>query len=347
MNQQIIGTEYISSAKKNKVIKTSKDLKTTLIDLLIHFEYELPRDFNFIKLPDLIENYRFMNNFNRSYAFEKNIIFLKDNLKSYFDYDSELEQQIYLEKQERLNGILRQSLVEQDAIQVKENLDQNKIDVVSQEINDVLIEEEDNFEIKSDINRLGSENLQEISTDDLDKTKDSISINTDITVDINKDSVPKSLTNDTKYTEITKEPVQLKIGPEEIENQDTIIQSEQEPFNFSDSIELVEKNEINSSISKDEALNETLAFLGLGSLKKNITQKIITGKKVNIGLSFDEWVNIKENKLWVRLLLIKLNKLESIDLSIESNLLERINKYNFSNKVGYELNNLYEKLKLV
>lgn len=120
-------------------------------------------------------------------------------------------------------------------------------------------------------------------------------------------------------------------------------------MNFSSSQEKPDFVE-NTGKPIETTLDETLELLGMGSLKRKFKKQIISEKKDGgVSLSFDEW--LRENKLWVRLLLLSLNNLDYIDTTIEMRLIQKTRQYLLSKSndnavLDKQLHDLFQKLNL-
>ena len=59
--------ELLIKTKEKKEITSFDDLKYHLSNnVLLHFQFDLPKEFNLVDIPKLPYNYRFMRNFHKS-----------------------------------------------------------------------------------------------------------------------------------------------------------------------------------------------------------------------------------------------------------------------------------------
>ena len=291
MSKEINFTTLVAEAKNNNVLDSFDELKKFLSnEILIHYQFDLPKEFNFSDILQLPFKHRFMRNFSKTLSYTRSIEQIKKDLTDYFKYKPDLVPR----KVPAINKEIKK--IEYNFKQVFFNID-------SESSSKFVVDDITNFNLeKASINSLKSviSNV-ESSIDETNQPKKN---------EINKQSEFSSDKIVKQQSQQTPTFVPTHIEDAELDHlfkDFKILESESENSESEPSI----------SPSEDELLSETFKLLGIGSIKKNLGKSIITKKK-KAGLSFDEWVS--ENLEWIQFLIKKLTHLEYLSLKEESNL---------------------------
>lgn len=294
-----IGKDFIAVAHQKRYIKDFQGLRSELVKMLIHYEFDLPSEFNLIKLPDLLHKHRVLTGFSNTHNFRQELQNLNEQLVTFFNYDYEREKEIY-------NKVVKDTVTDRDPDIDKEPLI-SEVNSLQGSLTDEIARLEKEFlrsfsqNQKQTSEYLGSEN----SSIDTDKVQN------DIEIPMQAPSL-----HDKDLSAVAESVIERRINPEvEIE----------ETFNFSKSYQ--KTTNLPAQVDADKPiqdLDEAFEIIGIGKLKRGISKQIVTKKKEKFGLEFNEWVS--ENKLWVKLLLIASNNIESLDLATETKLLDHIQK---------------------
>ncbi len=82
-----IFAKFLSESEVNKTIKSFEDLKTILSnEILIQYQYDLPKEFNLTDILLISRNHRYMRNFSKTLSYLKSYDFLKKELSTFFNY---------------------------------------------------------------------------------------------------------------------------------------------------------------------------------------------------------------------------------------------------------------------
>ena len=310
-------SELLIEIKNKKGITTFEDLKYHLSNsILLHYQFDLPKEFDLVDIPKLPYNYRFMRNFHKNLSFLKSMTYLKNELAEYFKVETDKHakkvfKQNYKTKQHEVNFK-----------QVFFNIDT--------ELGSKVI-----------VDDISSYNLEKAS---LESLKDVIT-NIDITIDTFKELREKEISNKENFSSDFV-PSQRKLKSE-TEGSKTIdfpeISNLMKNFSLDEVKPKTISTQTNVPESKDVLLDETFKLLGLGSIKQNLGKKIITNKKKE-GLFFDEWVT--ENLTLVQFLLKSLLHLDYLSLKDETHYLSIVRNYKFSEQFHAELKKLFHLLRI-
>ena len=79
-----IFAKFLSESEVNKTIKSFEDLKTILSnEILIQYQYDLPKEFNLTDILLISRNHRYMRNFSKTLSYLKSYDFLKKELSTF------------------------------------------------------------------------------------------------------------------------------------------------------------------------------------------------------------------------------------------------------------------------
>ena len=345
---EVITKDFITLAKNKKTIKSYEDLKSILANnILVGFQYDLPKEFDLVSLPELAHRHRFMKNFSKTHSFEKEITNLKAVLTDYFNFKPDFEEEnVKTVTEEKTSAEKEFKKSEIDEIGI---IEKSKIDQENETIPEDSISVLESETLKLD----SSSNLEEkeITNNQLQENFDNNLIASEHpNIEIEKTEVPEKVSS--KANELLEKNITNKIDLTEeiVSNQSsTETKPSASTYDFINSISLEKterKTDTENSLtdSEDNILNETLQLLGIGSIKMNLERKIINKKKKETYLSLEEWV--KENHLWVEYLFKKLSRIQTLNLADEIRFMNIVRKYKFSPRFEHEINNLYENLKL-
>jgi hypothetical protein len=314
-------SEMVSQLKEKKVIQTYDNLKEHLSNnLLIFIEFDLPKEFNFVKISKIMNNYRFLKNFSKTISFTKSYDLLKNNLIEYFNYKKPLIPQ----KDHKIN----QNLVSKPIIFKQVIFDEDKG-------SNLVVDDITNINLET-ISKINLENV----ISDYEKVAKTTALN-------QSEKIQEKILYSSK--EIRNSDLVLN-------SQSNLSQTGQKEFDelfkiFPTSIIAEDASSIkNDENRKEDLLNETFKLLGIdlekpsiGNIKKSLGKNIIDKKKKE-GLSFDEWV--VENLIWTQFLIKNLLHLDYLSLKEESHYLSIIRNYKMQKEISDELNNLYSKLRI-
>ena len=310
-------TPLISEVKNGKVPRTFDELKIFLSnEILIHYQFDLPKEFNFSDILQLPFNHRFMRNFSKTLSFTRSFEQIKNDLRDYFNYKPELVTKKLAKKRHEKKSS------EYSFKQVFFNIDpENSSKYVVDDITDF--------------------NLEKASVDSLKSVISNVELGIDESNEINKNEIEKK--SEFSSDKTTKQPYQQSPTFIPTFEEEAGIDHLLRDFKIQDNESKDLEQESESVLSKDKLVSETFKLLGIGSIKKNLGKSIITKKK-KVGLSFDEWV--PEHLEWIQFLIKKLAHLQYLSLKDESNYLNIVRKYTFSGDFNKELEKLYKVLRI-
>lgn len=307
--------DLVVQSTAKKTIQSFDEAKHFLSnEILIQYQYDLPKEFDVYDILSLPNHHRFMRNFSKTMSYTKSLDYLKKELTNYFTYSK-----IPVERPTKV----RKTTNKHEATSFKQVF----FNLESTEKSKLVVDDITNF------------NLQQASVDSLQNVIDAFKtsfgdLDKEFTTD---DTLTQSISSDSSF-EKTSSPVTT---------QSSSLDEEPELANLLKdfNIELV-KHEAkvetqDIEYSKEELLNEALDILGIGSIKKNLGKSIITKKK-KVGLSFDEW--FKENLDWAQYLIKKIAHIDYLSLQDEADYLAIIRAFSFSNDFNFELAKLYKTL---
>ena len=308
-------SDLVYEIKEKKVIKSFEELKVHLSnEVLIPYQFDLPREFNLVDNLTLPRNHRFMRNFSKTLSFSKSFDSIKKDLSVYFKYNAEK---------------IPNNLVKRDFSLIKNTYSFKQVffDIDPNSSSKVIMDDISNFNLE---------------TASLDSLKDAI---TEV-------EQPKAKP-ERKESDLSNESFEIRSDNKVLtENINTsnftptfVVESELDNLMKNFKIEQLKQppieDEDDIGDSKDELLDETFKLLGLGSIKKNLGKTIITKKKKE-GLLFDEWV--KENLEWARFLIKKLVHIDYLSLKDEYYYLGIVRNYPFPEEITNMLDKLFKSL---
>ena len=253
-------SDLVYEIKEKKVIKSFEELKVHLSnEVLIPYQFDLPREFNLVDIVTLPRNHRFMRNFSKTLSFSKSFDSIKKDLSVYFKYNAEK---------------IPNNLVKRDFSLIKNTYSFKQVffDIDPNSSSKVIMDDISNFNLE---------------TASLDSLKDAI---TEV-------EQPKAKP-ERKESDLSNESFEIRSDNKVLtENINTsnftptfVVESELDNLMKNFKIEQLKQppieDEDDIGDSKDELLDETFKLLGLGSIKKNLGKTIITKKKKE-GMLFD------------------------------------------------------------
>ena len=305
--------KFLSESEVNKPIKSFEDLKTILSnEILIQYQYDLPKEFNLTDILLISRNHRYMRNFSKTLSYLKSYDFLKNELSTFFNYahppvENKNRRSQFASKPDSYTFKQIFFNIEQDdnsKIIVDDITDYNLQNATLNSLKDAITD----FEELKDKKFITKENKPLISSDKQQKL-----------IETNFSNITPTLVEDAELDNLFKNFQIQTVKPPIVE----------------------EKSEGNDT--KDQLLDETFKLLGLGSIKKNLGKSIIIKKKKE-GLLFDEWV--KENLDWVQFLIKKLLHIDYLSLKDESHFINIARNYLFSDDFTEDIQKLFKVLQI-
>lgn len=310
-------SELVRETKEKRLIKSFDELKTYLSNnVLIQYQFDLPKEFNLVDIVTLPHNYRYMRNFSKTLSFNKSFESIKKDLSEYFKFTRE----------RALNErATRNSSPTENSYSFKQVF----FDITPGSSSKVVVDDITNFNLKTASLDSLKEAINKVENPDLEPEKNEVDVRQE-PLEISSDNpVLEENINTSNFTPTF-------VVESELDNliKDFKIEQIKQP---------ITDNEVVTSDSKDELVDETFKLLGLGSIKKNLGKTIITKKKKE-GLSFDEWV--AENLDWARFLIKQLVHTEYLSLKDEYYYMGIVRNFPFPKELTDAIDKLFKDLRI-